>query len=554
MEKNYYLQKFHEYAPAILRISVSLVFLWFGFTQLFHPSSWVSYLPQWTGKFIISQTTIVILNALFEIFFGILLLIGFYTRLSALLLGVHLLGITLSIGLNATGIRDFGLTFATLAIFLYGPDKLTLDYKSGSFRPYQQDIEIGKHHPYLRILIPFVIIILILNTGFIIYEEGRIKDILEKLKELDLTSANKITGTQQKITLTPEVVAQHNSENDCWLIINNKVYDVTDYIPSHPGGKNEILPFCGKEATQAFQTKGSKGENHTDFAYSLLNSFYIGDIGQEIGQDTKTPEENQTPTQPIKETKNETILENKTINQPTGIILTMEEIAKHNNQGSCWLIILGKVYDVTMYLNVHPGGIAVILPYCGKEATAAFQTKGDKGKDHSANAYQLLKAYYIGDLGGISTSIPGNNTGTGNQTGTAPATPIIPQPKGSFCDIQVVLLRLYPNGTIKEIKYKTDTEQYDTRVISNGTRIRVKLDSLANVIKIEQEVSEMPFISNITVCDIENLILNNYPGAVMLEIKWKTDIRIWDGRMYYQNILYKFKYAPNGELISIEIV
>lgn len=83
----------------------------------------------------------------------------------------------------------------------------------------------------------------------------------------------------------------------------------------------------------------------------------------------------------------------------SGVLLTPNVIAKHKGINDCWLIISGKVYDVTSFLDAHPGGIAIILPYCGKEATQAFDTRGGTGQ-HSQRADQMLKDYYLGDLNG----------------------------------------------------------------------------------------------------------------------------------------------------------
>lgn len=49
------------------------------------------------------------------------------------------------------------------------------------------------------------------------------------------------------------------------------------------------------------------------------------------------------------------------------------EIAKHNSKESCWVIVKGKAYDVTEYLEKHPGGSQIILQYGGKDATAIYE-------------------------------------------------------------------------------------------------------------------------------------------------------------------------------------
>lgn len=50
----------------------------------------------------------------------------------------------------------------------------------------------------------------------------------------------------------------------------------------------------------------------------------------------------------------------------------LSEIKKHNTRKDCWVVIHGKAYDVTGFLNEHPGGAGIILKYAGKDATKAF--------------------------------------------------------------------------------------------------------------------------------------------------------------------------------------
>lgn len=111
-----------EYGKIILRIGMSLVFLWFGITQLYDPSSWTAFVPAFLTAMLPAKT-IVMLNGSFEVIFGLLLLAGLYLRIASILLGLHLAGIAFSLGYSATAIRDLGLSIATLSIFFNGYDR-----------------------------------------------------------------------------------------------------------------------------------------------------------------------------------------------------------------------------------------------------------------------------------------------------------------------------------------------------------------------------------------------------------------------------------------------
>jgi len=51
---------------------------------------------------------------------------------------------------------------------------------------------------------------------------------------------------------TLDDVAKHNTEKDCWVVVNGQVLDVTNFLPEHPGGKKSILLFAGKDASEEF--------------------------------------------------------------------------------------------------------------------------------------------------------------------------------------------------------------------------------------------------------------------------------------------------------------
>ncbi len=121
-------KKMTRFAPIVVRIGLSLVFLWFGSQQLMYPGMWLSFIPDWALAIShISALTLIHLNGSFEIIFGLFLLTGYFTRVTALLLALHLLNIMFAMGYTSIGVRDFGLSMAAISIFLYGADSLSLD-------------------------------------------------------------------------------------------------------------------------------------------------------------------------------------------------------------------------------------------------------------------------------------------------------------------------------------------------------------------------------------------------------------------------------------------
>ena len=120
-----------------------------------------------------------------------------------------------------------------------------------------------------------------------------------------------------------------------------------------------------------------------------------------LGLFSGTNQPTTTNQQPTTNNKSQITNNQSPTNKQTNKLITSTEVAKHNTSSDCWLIINNKIYDVSQYLkfNLHPGENATITPYCGKEATRAFDTKDRSNpKPHSANANSMLTDYYVGDL------------------------------------------------------------------------------------------------------------------------------------------------------------
>ena len=71
---------------------------------------------------------------------------------------------------------------------------------------------------------------------------------------------------------------------------------------------------------------------------------------------------------------------------------TAAEVSKHNKPDDLWIIVDGKVYDVS-HFDDHPGTKDVFIENAGKDATTNFESQ-----DHSASAKKQMKQYLVGDL------------------------------------------------------------------------------------------------------------------------------------------------------------
>ncbi len=153
------------------------------------------------------------------------------------------------------------------------------------------------------------------------------------------------TPTTDPYAWTLEDVVLHSSTSDCWTILGSKVYDLTPYLAANP---SDSSVRCGTISTSLKVPSAD------------LPNYEVG-----------------------------------TYASPTDAPgFTAAEVAQHSTGNDCWSIVNGKVYELTAWIPLHPGGQQVIEAMCGKDASAGFN-----GQHAGAqNPNDTLAGYEIGVL------------------------------------------------------------------------------------------------------------------------------------------------------------
>jgi len=112
----------------------------------------------------------------------------------------------------------------------------------------------------------------ILATDAIVAEKAKKEPADDKIVAVDIAPEAPKANVRY---ITAEEVEKHNTEDDCWIIIKGKVYDVNAYLKagSHPGGNASITMNAGEDTTEDFEAV------HSSKAWKQLEPFYIGELG-----------------------------------------------------------------------------------------------------------------------------------------------------------------------------------------------------------------------------------------------------------------------------------
>ena len=182
--------------------------------------------------------------------------------------------------------------------------------------------------------------------------------------------------------LTMADVAAKNTVDNCWVVVKGIVYDLTGYANSHPGGAINIANICGTDASNAFNNQHG-GQSKPN---NVLAGFEFGAIGASAtsrapAASAATPKAT-TPSAAKPSTS-----------------LTLADVAKRNTPAECWAVVSNTVYNLTPYINSHPGGAKNITNLCGSDATSAFSNQhGGQSKPNNT-----LAGFEIGTISATSS-------------------------------------------------------------------------------------------------------------------------------------------------------
>ncbi|KAL1903472.1 hypothetical protein Sste5346_000099 [Sporothrix stenoceras] len=161
---------------------------------------------------------------------------------------------------------------------------------------------------------------------------------------------------------------------------------------------------------------------------------------------------------------------------------SVADVAAHNSRSSCWVIVSGKAYDVTEFLDEHPGGARSILRFAGRDATAEYEPLHPPGTIES-----LPKDKHLGPVDDLTLEPEPTATTSEIQTSTSPlimttSAPVI-LPLSACMSLedlaQVAAIKLSPRAAAyyhsgAETRYSRDRNRRDWSRI--GLRPRVLIN------------------------------------------------------------------------------
>jgi len=123
-------------------------------------------------------------------------------------------------------------------------------------------------------LIAFIVIIvaILLIPSFIKLTQEKVSNTIGGVSLPGGQEINSSSGT----IISNKELSLHNKESDCWIGFRYKVYDVTSFLPNHPGSAQAIIPYCGISTDFEKAFTGQHGVSKVQKLYQI--GIYKGDL------------------------------------------------------------------------------------------------------------------------------------------------------------------------------------------------------------------------------------------------------------------------------------
>ncbi|XP_063622744.1 uncharacterized protein LOC134794868 [Cydia splendana] len=199
-------------------------------------------------------------------------------------------------------------------------------------------------------------------------------------------------------TFTWEEVKQFDGEQGrpMYLVIDNNVYDFTNFADLHPAGPEPLKQHAGNDASAAM--RAARMPSAVMDVY--IHRFKVGAVDV-VGGNWVLKFKNVQARKKAESDFNYISIFNY-LNEDNRDPIVMAETqyrltdvqARNGKLGApIWIVYKDSVYDVTSYVEQHPGGDDAVTAEAGTDATSAFQDVG-----HSDDAKTVLAKYKIGEI------------------------------------------------------------------------------------------------------------------------------------------------------------
>lgn len=112
------------------------------------------------------------------------------------------------------------------------------------------------------------------------YKKLLIIFLLLQLVSLVAVAAVKIDDSKLKIFSVVDIV-KHNNKKSCWVVMDKYIYDVTRFLPDHPGAFKILSKCCGKDCTKGYADKGID-EPHSKKSHKMRAKMLIGILKEKM--------------------------------------------------------------------------------------------------------------------------------------------------------------------------------------------------------------------------------------------------------------------------------